>query len=373
MNSPRYAELAAQVITEGVRVDVPPVSSAHRALAIAAVERALVERRRRLRARRLVVLASAGAGLAAAVTLLMVRTPSPPADGRAAAVASRSELATVTYSKGSGGTIEVAGASTPLVGGAPVAKGSRITTRAGGGATLLLATGTKLTLDEQARLSFEGEGERQVFALAAGTVAAQVAKLSANQQFVVRTSDAEVEVRGTTFRVTDGAPLAACEAETTTRVAVDEGVVVVRFRGNEHRVAAGETWPTGCGSEAARAAAPTATGAPKVPTSDRQHAKPAGAMPVEPQESSHLAEQNDLFAQAMAARRAGRSDEAVQRFNRLIAQYPRGPLAENATVERFRTLRELDPAKAAASAREYLERYPSGFARREAEGVIGGR
>jgi hypothetical protein len=51
--------------------------------------------------------------------------------------------------------------------------------------------------------------------------------------------------------------------------------------------------------------------------------------------------------------------------------YPDGELAHNARVEHFRLLAEtgdLDDAR--ASARVYLERYPHGFARREADRLI---
>jgi TolA-binding protein len=51
---------------------------------------------------------------------------------------------------------------------------------------------------------------------------------------------------------------------------------------------------------------------------------------------STLAEQNDLFAAALAARRRGDTVEAIQWLDRLIARYPGGPLTDSARAERRR-------------------------------------
>jgi hypothetical protein len=82
--------------------------------------------------------------------------------------------------------------------------------------------------------------------------------------------------------------------------------------------------------------------------------------------ASSLSEQNDLFAGAMRDKRAGRRAEALAGLERLLATYPRGPLAESGTVERFRL---LDGAAQAQAARDYLSRWPRGFARAEAEAL----
>ena len=56
----------------------------------------------------------------------------------------------------------------------------------------------------------------------------------------------------------------------------------------------------------------------------------------------------------------------------MIARYPDSELAHNARVERFRVLeRAGQHAAAVSAARAYLERHPEGFARDEAESLIG--
>ena len=68
----------------------------------------------------------------------------------------------------------------------------------------------------------------------------------------------------------------------------------------------------------------------------------------------------------MAARRRGDTSGALAGYERYLAKYPQGALAESATVERMRLLAASDPARGAAAAKGYLARFPSGFARGEA-------
>ena len=63
---------------------------------------------------------------------------------------------------------------------------------------------------------------------------------------------------------------------------------------------------------------------------------------------STLAEQNDLFAAALAARRRGDLGEAIHWLDRLIARYPKGQLIDSARAERQRLLelsRERAPSE----------------------------
>jgi outer membrane protein assembly factor BamD (BamD/ComL family) len=91
----------------------------------------------------------------------------------------------------------------------------------------------------------------------------------------------------------------------------------------------------------------------------------------EPPPPSELSTQNDLFAQAVAAKRNGQNAAAVAAFERFLARYPASPLAETATVERMKLLATYDPGRAAAAARDYLARFPRGYARRDAEAIAG--
>jgi hypothetical protein len=84
-----------------------------------------------------------------------------------------------------------------------------------------------------------------------------------------------------------------------------------------------------------------------------------------------LASQNQLFTQAMNARRRGDSAAALRALDEFIGAYPQSPLLQDAHVARFRTLAETgDGAAAARAARAYLAAFPRGFAREEAAALI---
>ena len=129
-------------------------------------------------------------------------------------------------------------------------------------------------------MTVAAEGAAQVLHLDAGSVELHVEKLTSAQRFLVDTPDSEVEVRGTRFSVSVVPPDAACGAGVRTRVAVTEGVVVVRHAGLEDRVALGESWPAGCLRVAGAATAGVrATG--------------GGPIQAGPSNASTLADQND--------------------------------------------------------------------------------
>jgi hypothetical protein len=220
---------------------------------------------------------------------------------------------------------------------------------------LAFATGTDVALGEVADMTIAGEGATQALRLDHGSLDLHVAKLSADQRFLVETPDAEVEVRGTAFKVSLVSPDATCGAGTPTRVAVSEGVVVVRHAGVESRVEAGQQWPSDCTQASAVASA-----------------RASSASSAHGPGVSSLGEQNDMFADAMAAKRRGDVGEAIAAFDRFLARYPASPLAESAMVERMRLLRGADSARTPTAARQYLARYPNGFARAEAEAILEG-
>jgi hypothetical protein len=237
--------------------------------------------------------------------------------------------------------------------------GNRVFAPLDGRIVLTLSTGTSILLDEGADMTVLGTGSVQVFRVDAGTVEFHVSKLTAGERFLVDTSDAEVEVRGTQFRVSVGAD--ACVSNGLSRLAVSEGIVVARRAGTETRVGAGETWPSRCDSDAIPSVA-----ASSLPVAARPSVPARGAaLPT-----SALGEQNALFSTAVAARRRGERRAALAALDRLVATYPEGPLAESAAAERFRVLQAVDMERARAAARDYVARYPSGFARDEAEAVL---
>lgn len=363
MTIPLYARIAGRLLARQERASVPPPSPADRAAAISAIERAIAARARTRRRNRWM------GGLAAAAAVALVTggavhelrhrsqpvassptTPSP--------AAAPGETQVVGYSVVGAASVVSSGGSAPLSERRTLPAGSRVVTPAGGHVMLAFATGTDVALGEAADMTITGEGPTQALRLDHGSLDLHVAKLSADQRFLVETPDAEVEVRGTAFKVSLVSPDATCGAGTPTRVAVTEGVVVVRHAGVESRVEAGQQWPSGC-TQAAVAVRPSS-------------GSPVAHGPSSPAPASTLGEQNDMFADAMAAKRRGDMGEALGDFDRFLARYPASPLAESATVERMRLLRSADPGRASTAARQYLGRYPNGFARAEAESMLGG-
>jgi hypothetical protein len=259
-----------------------------------------------------------------------------------------------------------------------VAAGLRLT--ASGGAELQVgaANGTALTLERGGDLTVDDASSTQRFTLRSGALRAHVARLLGGQRFIIDTGDAEVEVHGTTFRVAVVPANPRCGGGTETRVSVFEGVVTVRSAGGVARVPGGTEWPTNCAPPSARPAQRPSLRAERrrdghvalaepppsavLPAATPPRAQ-APALPV----VSPLSTENDLFAAAVRARRQGRAEEAAATWTRLIEAYPQGPLVESAMAQRMKALASVDPARAASAAREYLARFPSGFAREDAQ------
>jgi hypothetical protein len=281
-----------------------------------------------------------------------------------------------------GGVTAVREGHTEPVGvGTRLAEGLELRT-ASAEAGLDFDTGTHVTIGGSSRVRLVEQSQRKRFSLESGSFFAKVAKLKADERFVVATPDAEVEVRGTAFRVTlvPGEP--TCAGGSPTRLEVSEGVVVVRHAGTEVRVAAGQRWPacdvrtaTVTPKDLPAAPAPAAqlpngaagTLAAPAPTGGTREGATTSAS--SPEASSRLAEQNDLFDEGMRLKKRGDVGGALARFDRLLAQYPGGPLSETAEVERMRLLATSDRSRASVAARDYLRHHPRGYARSEAEAI----
>jgi hypothetical protein len=266
--------------------------------------------------------------------------------------------------------------------------GVRVVASPAGELSFGTAQGTLLALEPSGDLTVTEASSTQRFALRGGAVRARVARLSAGERFLIDTADAEIEVHGTAFRVAVVAADPRCGDGTTTRVSVSEGVVSVRAGGREARVYPQGTWPDGCAT--APSANPTAHAILPAPspiaTRAEQSARrvsaplerpassspraPAG-LPVSPvSPASDLVAQNDLFAAAVQAKKEGQRAEAAHLFGKLISEHPRGPLLESATVQRMKLLSVIDPEAGAQAAADYLARFPSGFARPDAEKLV---
>jgi hypothetical protein len=296
---------------------------------------------------------------------------------------------------GGGGSAE----PRPLTHGMTLEPGTRLMAPATTEVRIGTSDGTVLTLERSGELTVVEQSALQRFSLKQGAVRAQVAKLQPKERFVIATDDAEVEVHGTVFRVAVVPSDPACGAGARTRISVFEGVVSVRAGGVETFVPPGSKWPTGC-PEIESESAPKVVEAPppspgaSAPENDLRRAVSAavlrresaavhrgasiagtsttvGTTTTRAPAGSGLGAQNDLFLTAIRAKWQGRVSDAIRLLSSLVDKYPDGPLAEGAMAERMRLLRPVDRAAARRAADQYLSRFPAGFARAEAERVVG--
>ena len=402
MNSPRYARLIADVFKRGEPRSTELSSRSNRDEEIALIERAIDRLRRRnarLRtaAKWLVAAGFVLGGFGAWRTAREKATSASPLAHMpdAKAVTTVEQPVAIAIASGGGAIVAAPGSSVPARGARALQAGSRLIVDPNAGAKLSLSTGTQLEVEPGSQLSVVEDNRVQIFALTAGSMRADVAKLAKDERFLVRTTDAEVEVRGTSFLVGVVAADPSCGDGTTTRVTVFEGVVTVRAGGREEAVGRGDHWPHACRKSAARppsvpapphaaakhpakieapASVPTPVPAAPLAAADT----PPSAAPVSHGSATHhppastLTEENNLFADGMLARRSGNVLLAIEKMDRFLERYPTSHLAENAAAERMRLLRTLDPARAAAAARQYLQRYPTGFARGDGEAILAG-
>jgi len=305
-----------------------------------------------------VLVATASAAAAAALVLLVGRGNSRPTALPASAPSAPFVLR---------GTVRV-----PMDSAGDLAPNDHLHADAVSGA-VSLRTGSRLSLRPHSNVVVQEMGARQAFLLTQGGVEARVAKVSASERFLILTGDTEVEVRGTAFDVHVGSE-PACG--TLTRVHVSEGVVVVRPRNApEIQLRAGQSYPS-CEQTAAPAASTETSSvpssakapgsAPRVPVSAAAIA--ASGVPVVA--ASELAEQNDLFAAALAARRQGRNSEALHILDTLRGRHPRGTLSESVDAERLKILARTDKAQARVAAREYIKKHPGGPSTHEAATLL---
>jgi hypothetical protein len=358
MTVPRYARFASTLLSR-IGAAAPPTPDPNdRAQTIAAIARAIEASRRQRQARRW-GMACAAAGVVVLAALGGYRLASRGAPVMVAIAPAASPVAQiVAHPMNGGSSVVVLGAQAPLDDGRLLGPGSRVVTPANGRAMLSFSTGSTVLLREGTDMTVAAEGTIQRLHLDSGSVELHVAKLASDHRFIVDTPDSEVEVRGTRFSVSIVAPDPGCGAAVRTRVAVTEGVVVVRHAGAEDRVAVGEEWPAGC----LHAPAVSVTAGPRPPI----------ASPVVGASSpgSTLTDQNDLFAAAASAKRHGDARGALAALDRLLATYPASPLVESALVERMRILQTQSHDRSRVAAKEYLARYPNGFAQSEAEAIV---
>jgi hypothetical protein len=349
MNAPDLADLAAQALRRARAAIHPRPHPADDQLT-EAVAGALASKRARRRRRRG---ATATLGvIAATVIIWLAGRERPPAPVAGPAAPPAVELAAFGAVPVEAVLIDGAGRRQPIA-GAAIGRGARVSTTATAPLAMKLWTGTVLRV--LGDLDVVETGAVQQFELRRGRLDAQVAKLRRGQRFLVRAGPAEIEVRGTAFEVALGGE---CAGEPRTDLTVREGVVAVRAGGEERLVPAGQRWQSRCLADLPAVAAP--------------RRRPARVAVSRAEAPSSLGEQNQLFIDAVHARKEGRPAEALRGLERLLQAHPSGPLTEAAMAERLTLLRDGDRAAAAVAARAYLSRFPDGFARAEAEALAAG-
>jgi hypothetical protein len=356
----RYASEAARILAAARAGAVAPPSAESREQAIAALAAAMGDRRHVQRQRRTVGLAAAAAAVIG-VGVAGVRSFEAPVASTTTVVATEVGAGARLYRAGQAGAIDEGG---------EVAAGDRVA--AGTEALAMrLSTGTTLKVEGSSELQVVELGPAMRLALLRGAVQAHVAKLHQGERFVVATPDAEIEVRGTAFRLAAGDADTVCDEPSRTRLEVFEGVVAVRRGSAVTLVGAGGFWPSGCHRRPEVTALPAPTKVAEAPRPRRVvvHA-PVPLPPPAPDPGSTLAEQNDLFGRAVAARRRGDRQGALERFFELERRFPSSPLGESSMVERLRLVSGRDREAGRAIAREYLARYPEGFAAAEARALV---
>jgi len=363
MNTPRYAAAAAKLLRR--YLPGATVASGDSSRGIGTIERAM---RARTRQRRLLAV---GASLAVAAAVLIAGTL---LDKWRQSSASSGVIAINVTPSGQGAALARNEDEAPLRARSSIESGQRIETPADGGASLQLSTGTSMTLAGRTSFRVDGQGATQRFTLQRGELLARVAKLMPTQRFIVDTPDAEVEVRGTRFRLRVLEHGESCGAGSRTRLDVSEGVVEVSAPNQGAiRVKAGEAWPAGCSGtmDPPQAPAPSQSGAratAPAPKHDVRSAARAAVSDGAAQRTSGLSAQNDLFAEGVARGRRGDTSGALRAYQELMDRYPSSALAENAMVERMRLLAQTPSGALEAS--RYLARYPRGFAVREAKKLV---
>lgn len=367
------AEVAAKVLARDAESTSKPSPEA-RARAVSAIAETMRDRKRKQRIfRRVLGFGAVAASIAAAIALGRAGhsrdgvAQQPTSAQVEAAAPRRIAPAAASFVRGSPALMRK-DVRHDVLEGAPLEAGDCLVVDRGSRMTVALPGGSYLVLDEPTQVELLSAAPKTIFALESGAVHADVAKLSGGERFIIRTADAEIEVHGTSFEVSRVASDPACGNGTTTRVKVREGVVAVRSGANESFVRANESWPKDCASAPpAASSTPTTLGV----AAPRPAAAPAPAVIAAP--TSDLSAQNDQFERAGALKRANDATGAIAAYEEFLARYPSSHLAQSARAERMRLLRDVNKDRARLAARDYLDRYPSGFARSDAELILAGQ
>lgn len=122
------------------------------------------------------------------------------------ALSAKDVAATLLKASGPGAIFQPDGGRIQFKAGAMILPGSRIVTREGGTAVLMMDDGSRVSVGPNTDLtlaesSVEGEARSTVFQMVRGLFRATVQKLTVGSNFIVKTGDAVAAVKGTEFEV----------------------------------------------------------------------------------------------------------------------------------------------------------------------------
>lgn len=245
----------------------------------------------------------------------------------------------------------------------------------------------RITTSEGSEWSMLENGATLHLSTRKGSFELWVSKLGAGQRFLLELPDGELEVQGTRFVVD-------VDGERTRSVRVLEGRVALRLREQDPLVLhAGDSWPAELvlrsetveadapGTPEANDVAPQASdtspgGAETFDPKLAQRPAPGRAIPSESDERAEKERSpsgaGSDFVRAMSAFSAGDYGRAEQLFVAFERNHPGDARMEDALFLRaVARLRRGDADGARAIARDYVERYPSGLRKVEAERILG--
>jgi hypothetical protein len=206
-------------------------------------------------------------------------------------------------------------------------------------------------------------GDRENVVLERGALWVHVDHSSGQGRLLVLLPDGELEDIGTTFTV-------SADDGHTTRVAVQEGHVVLRLRGQAAiALGPGDTWipdPRPVASASASVALPVdAAPAARLDRGEQSASSPRPSAALAP---PPVSDPSVDFRVAMAALDVGDNHQAAAAFAKFLEKHPRDARAEDAAYLRVIAFqRSGDSAGMKQAALEYLRRYPTGFRHAEVE------
>ena len=283
-------------------------------------------------------------------------------------------------------------APSPVSSALALASDSQIATDPASTSRLQLVSGVEVVVGPETRLALPDMKRAcqtcEELVLELGLIRVRVPKLPRGHSFAIQTPNALVSVHGTAFSVE--VTKSGQSDVPRTKVAVTEGVVTVLHGDLEVLLDAGAEWTSSVANaptaRSERSSADPTRGSPaslgprSTPRASREGSRAglvvvdAGGYGLEGKPgTTDLANQNQLFSDAMHARDLGDRARAAALLDELVRRYPASPLTQDAYVARFRMLSQSgDHLGAARAARSYLDLYAGGFAAEEARAVAFG-